>query len=112
MTQRATKATPLAQTVIGTPTYLGVIVATTTKSNHDTVAAFNNTGEALKGKTLLLHASAACNFTCGTANTVTSVAASDGVYLAANEKLVVTMHEDYGWIAVVGAASVKVWELI
>ena len=44
----------------GTPAPLGVIVsAGTSLNNHDTAAPFNNTGVALKGKTLLICPTAA-----------------------------------------------------
>lgn len=100
----------------GTPVKLGAVVATTTKNNHDTAVPFNNTGNALKGKVLLLHASAACNVNfAGADNTATaSATATDttyGVPLSANERVTVSIHNDYGWIAVVGSATVTVWEL-
>lgn len=105
-----------AMLLSGTAKRLGVIQATTTKNNHDTTTAFNNTGEALKGKILLLHADAACNVNFGTANDVIAHAtvtnANFGVPVAAGERIIVAMHRDYGWIAVVGTANVTVWELI
>lgn len=95
----------------GDPRWLGRIVATTTKNNHDTATPFNNTGEALKGKTLLLVASAACHFRTGDTNAVT-VATTNGEPLAANEKRAIAMPSDRGWIAVVGTANVDVFELV
>jgi hypothetical protein len=95
----------------GTPVYLGVIVATTTKNNHDTVAPFNNTGSGLGGKTLLVQASAALNFRPVTTNAGT-VTTANGIALAAGEKMVICMGETYGWLAAVGSASLSVWELI
>jgi hypothetical protein len=95
----------------GTPVYLGTIAATTTKNNHDTTTAFNNTGAALGGKTLLIQADAACHMRPGTTNAVT-VTTGNGIYLAALERVVICMGETYGWLAVVGAANVKVWELL
>lgn len=98
--------------VNGTPRYLGTIAANTTTNNHDTASPFNNTGMALKGKVLLLQSDAACHVACGTTNAVT-VTTSNGVKLAADERVLIHMNEDdgYGWIAVVGAANVKVFEL-
>ena len=98
----------------GCPSYLGVIVATTTKNNHDTAAAFNNTGEALKGKVLLLQSDAAFYLYPGTTNAATA-STTNGVLVAANERVVMVMGSSYGWVAalsVSGTANVKVWELI
>ncbi len=97
----------------GSPQFLGVIVATTTKNNHDTAAAFNNTGDALKAKVLLVQPDAACYVLAGTLNTAT-VTAANGVRLEANEKYVLTMRDSEGWLAglaVSGTANIRVWEL-
>lgn len=106
----------IANHLNGTPVKLGHIIATTTINNHDTATPFNNTGDALEGKVLLLEASAACNVNCaGTTNAVTASAtrtnAAYGFAMAADERVIVTMAEGYKWIAVVGAATVVVWEL-
>ena len=101
-------------TLNGTPVYLGVIVATTTKNNHDTAAPFNNTGEALKGKTLLIQSDAAFYLYTGTTNAATA-STTNGVLVAANERIVMVMGSSYGWVAalaVTGTANVRVWELI
>jgi hypothetical protein len=98
----------------GVPVYLGVVVATTTKNNHDTVAAFNDTGEALKGKVVMMQSDAAFYFNCGTVNTATATT-TNGVLVAAGERVVMLMGSSYGWIAclsVSGTANVKFWELI
>jgi hypothetical protein len=100
----------------GTPVFLGVIVATTTKNNHDTASAFNNTGIGLGGKMLLIQSDAACFILPGTANTATATS-SNGVKLAADERVVIIMDTtaSYGWLAAVsvsGTANVRVWELI
>jgi len=95
----------------GTPVYLGVIAATTTKNNHDTAVPFNDTGTGLGGKTLLIQASAACNVRPVTTNAGT-VTTANGVLLATNEKMIISMGESYGWLAVVGTANLSVWELI
>lgn len=111
---------PFASTQVfsGTPVKLGHIIATTTKNNADTATPFSHTGDALKGKVLLLEASAACNVNFGTTNAVvahvTATNADYGMNMAANERIVVRMDAErgYGWIAVVGAATVVVWELV
>lgn len=97
----------------GSPTFLGVIVATTTKNNADTAAPFNSTGRALKGMVLLVQPDVACYVIPGTVNTVT-VTASNGVKLEANQLHLITMLNDEGWLAalpVSGTCNLKVWEL-
>lgn len=104
----------------GTPRYLGTIVATTTKNNHDTATAFNNTGDALKGKLLLIQPDAACHINFGTTNAITAVtsqtAGAVSVFIGANERVIVRMDPEsgFGWIAAVavsGTANVKVFDL-
>ncbi len=95
----------------GSPTFLGVIVATTTKNNHDTVAAFNNTGDALKGKIVMIQSDAACYVLAGSLNTST-VTTANGVKLAPDERVIITMSRDQGWLAglaVSGTANIRVW---
>ena len=98
------------ETEKGSPQFLGLIVATTTKNNHDTATPFNNTGEALKGMMLLLQPDAVCHIRAGTTNAVT-VTTANGVKLIADEKYVITMTRDEGWLAAVGTANVKVFQL-
>ena len=98
----------------GTPVLLGTIVATTTKNNDDTATPFNNTGDALKGKTVVLQSDTACYVKAGTVDTVT-VTAATGLLLEANEKYVLSLGSNYGWIAalaVSGTSNVKVFELV
>lgn len=97
----------LASVLYGKPTLLGCIVATTTKNNNDTAAPFNNTGDALKGKTLLLQPDSACHVAFGTVNTVTvaNSATAGGVKLAADERFYISMGEDTGWIACIIASG-------
>ena len=99
------------EAVNGTHVFLGTIVATTTKNNHDTAVPFNNTGEALKGKVLLVQPDAACHILPGLLNTST-VTTTNGLKLAADQTYVIMMGSSYGWLAVVGSASLKVWELV
>lgn len=103
----------LTSIVEGTPVFLGVIVATTTKNNHDTAVPFNNTGDALEGKQLLIQTDAACYILPGVLNTST-VTTANGVLLAAGERVTVGMRQGYKWLAalaVSGTANVRVWEL-
>ena len=98
----------------GVPTYLGVVVATTTKNNHDTAVPFNDTGEALKGKVIMLQSDAAFYFNAGTVNTGTATT-TNGVLVAAGERVILVMGSSYGWmacLAVSGTANIKFWELI
>lgn len=103
------------QDINGTPVFLGVIAYTgSSVNNHTTGAAFNNTGNALKGKALLIQASTVCYVTFGTANDAAATTAA-GVKLAADEKAIVTMHSDYGWIAAIrdsASGNLRVWELL
>lgn len=95
----------------GTPHYLGRIVATTTKNNHDTSTPFNDTTVALKGMTLLIQCDAAADILPGIVNTVTTTATT-GVKLAADEKFYIMMENDAGWVAVVGTANCDFWQLL
>lgn len=99
--------------VNGMPVLLGTIVATTTKNNHDTAVPFNNTGDALKSKPVLLQSDAACYVAFGSTNAVT--ATTSNVKLAADEKVTFVMDPSYGWIACVavsGTANLRVSELL
>src|SRR3990167_5807662 len=107
----------------GRPVLLGTITATTTKNNHTTAVPFNNTGNALLGKTLLIQPDSACYIGCGLTNAGT-VTTANGVKLAADERVILTMDdidssvaagEFYGWfasVAVSGTTVLKVWELL
>jgi hypothetical protein len=103
------------KTLNGTPVYLGTIVSTTTKNNHDTASAFNNTGVALKNMTLLVQSDAAAYIRAGTANSVT-VTSANGLLLEANEKYVLKMTGDYSFLAALSVsgstANIKVFQLI
>lgn len=113
MARRAMSSKYALERLSGTPSYLGVIVATTTKNNHDTAAAFNNTGDALTGKCLLIQPDAACYVLPGTANSAT-VTTTNGLKLEANSATVIVMTESHGWLACVsvsGTTNLKVWEL-
>lgn len=102
----------------GVPTSLGVIIATTTKNNHDTATPFNNTGDALCGKVLMVQSDVDCYIQVGTANTVTATASatSASIKLKADERIVFVMGSTQGWIAAIpstaATANVKVWELL
>lgn len=99
--------------LMASPVYLGTIVATTTKNNHDTNTPFNNTGDALKGKLLMLQSDADCHIAFGTTNAITAAttATTGSVKLLADERVQVKMGASHGWIACVGTANLKVWEL-
>lgn len=104
----------LTERLYGSPSFLGVVVATTTKNNHDTATPFNNTGEALKAKVLLVQCDAAAYVLAGTANTAT-VTTANGVKLAADEKAYIGMTAAQGWIAflsVSGTANCRCWEVL
>jgi hypothetical protein len=104
----------LDEQVYGPANWLGTIVATTTKNNHDTATPFNDTGDGLGGKLLLLQPDAACYVKFGTTN-ATTVTSSNGLKLAADQFYYVNVPSNYGWVAalaVSGTANVKVFELI
>ena len=110
----------------GRPTFLGVLVATTSVNNHTTAAPFNNTGNALLGKVLMLQSDAAFYLNVGATNAVTATTSATGasMLIQASERVTLTMDdidgtvkagEFFGWlaaIAVSGTANVKVWELL
>jgi hypothetical protein len=110
MPKRAVNPFHLALKLSGTPVFLGVIEASTTKTNHTTTTAFSNTGDALKGKVLLVQAMAECHVLPVTVNNG-AVTTSTGVKMASAETRVIAMTEQHGWLAVIGTANVRVWEL-
>ena len=100
----------------GVPAFLGVIVATTTKNNNDTAAPFNNTGEALKGKVILLSPDTACwiNFGATSAVTASTTPTAGSIFVNARERISVIMSETVGWVAcvaVTGTTNLQIWEL-
>lgn len=100
----------------GVPVLLGVIQASTTKNNNDTATPFNNTGDALEGKVLMIQCDAAANVRCdGTTSTVTASAtitnAAYGPHVDANQVVYCTMSLGFKWVAAVGSANCAVWEM-
>jgi len=103
----------IAAATVGSPSLLGTIVATTTKNNYDTATPFNNSGDGLKGKVLLIQPDAACYILPVTSSTGT-VTTSNGVKLAADEKVTIHMGQRFPGLAclsVSGTTNCKVWEL-
>lgn len=104
----------------GYPLYLGTVDATTTsKTNHEATTPFNDTGEALKGKVLLIvnagtvdiriHPMALNNGVVSN-----SRGAGFGVPVGAGERVTVRMGTSYGFMAVIATSStanVDIWEL-
>lgn len=99
----------------GSPSFLGKIVATTTKNNHDTAAPFSDTaGSGLSGKVLLVQPDAACYILPGSVITAT-VTTANGVKLQADERVILTMTSAQDWIACVsvsGTTNLRIWELV
>ncbi len=95
--------------------FLGVIVATTTKNNSDTATPFNAAAPGLQGKTLLIQADTACYIYTGPLNTqtVTGTATGNGFLLEAGKGYTMTMGSSCGYlacVAVTGTSNLKVWE--
>lgn len=113
MAQRNT-GPALDAALYGTPTRLGVIIATTTsKNNADTATPFGTTGEYLSGRLLLIQPDVACTIAVGSASTVT--AASTDVRIEANERVVLNMRDADRYLAcraaVSGTVNLQVFEL-
>lgn len=112
--QRIRDFPTLYQTLNGSPSFLGVIAGTSSSvNNHTTGTAFRNTGEALTGKTLLLQSDATCHILPGTTNAAAATVAN-GVKLAADERVILTMTREEGWLAAIAPSTtcnVRVWEL-
>lgn len=96
---------------MGTPAFLGVVTATTTTNNHGTAVPFND--GTLTNKVLLLQPDTACYILPGITNAAT-VTTANGVYLGANERVIMRMNGDMGWVAcvaVAGTTNLRIWEL-
>jgi hypothetical protein len=108
MTARA--STPVQEALVrnGAPTYLGsIVVSGSSLTNATTASPFNNTGEALSGKYLVLVASAAVQFRFGTAPT----AVATDFDIAANGTWEGWAPEETGTLlAILGTATVDVYE--
>lgn len=97
----------------GCPTYLGTITtdSAAAKNNADTAVPFND--GTLAGKAILIQVSGACYVLPQTADDG-ETAATDGIELAAKERVLITMTKDAGWLSVIRATTdvtVKCWEL-
>ncbi len=96
----------------GTPKWLGTITSAGTSINNLTTAVpFSSTGDALKGKTILVQCDAVTRILPGLTNAA-SVTTAIGVKLAADERVIIMMRPDYGWLAVIGTTNCNVWELL
>lgn len=104
----------LAENLNGSPQYLGTIAASTTTTNHTTASPFNNTGDGLAGKMLLIQPDATC-FLRGVTTNSGTVTTTNGVYVGTNERVIITLKSDEGWLAVLGdggSVNARVWELV
>ena len=98
----------------GTPVFLGLIVATTTKNNTDTATPFNTAANGLAGKALLIQSDTEC-FILPSASSTGTVTTANGVKVGADEKVIIIMGPTYGWLAglaVTGTSNIRVWELL
>ncbi len=90
----------------GSPQYLGTITSTTTKNNSDTSSPF----PIPLGAVLLIQCSAACHVLPGI-TTAAAVTTSNGIEMIAKEKFTLILAADEAYLAVVGSADTKVWQL-
>ena len=98
----------------GTPVFLGVIVATTTKNNTDTAVPFNTAANGMAGKVLLIQSDTEC-YILPSASSTGTVTSSNGVKIGVDEKVIIKMGPTYGWLAglaVTGTSNIRVWELV
>jgi hypothetical protein len=94
------------QMMVGTPTLLGAIVSTTTKTNGDTAVPFDIPAGAL----LLIQPSAAVHvYPVSAADGAATT--SNGIKLVADEKFLLRMKDATPFLAIVGAATTRVWAL-
>lgn len=116
--QRPASEFALALKLYGTPKYLGVIDYTgTSTTNHQASTPFNNTGDALCGKTLLLKATTDAHVLAVSTNTGT-VTTATGVPIGPTDRVIQTMPASVSgtkcWLAVIRATAsgnLSVWEL-
>lgn len=90
--------TTLDAALYGSENRLGVVIATTTsQNNNDTATPFNNTGNGLGGKLLLIQPDVACYVATGKTSSVT--AATTSKRLEANERHIINMPSDHLFLA-------------
>jgi hypothetical protein len=103
----------LDETLLDLGTRLGVIIATTTsQNNNDTATPFNNTGDALGGKLILVQPDAACYIAVGETSAIT--AATTDVKLEANQLFPINLKANQKFLAakaVSGTVNLQVREL-
>lgn len=109
----------------GSPDYLGTIDCTTTsKTNHEATTPFNNTGNALLGKVLLLSNEGTVDVYVHPVSTNAGLVTSDGtgnhgVRIGAAERVILMMEDDdtgspNKWIAAKtasGTANLRIYDL-
>jgi hypothetical protein len=97
--------------LVGTPRLLGsIVVSGSSLNNSDTATPFNASGNGLAGKVLLIQPSADVHVLPVTSSAGT-VATTTGVKVLTDERVVITMDDGYTHLAVIGTATVKVFEL-
>lgn len=98
----------------GSPSFLGVIDATTTsKTNSQATAPFNTAAPQLGLRTLLIQVSAEC-YILPVATATSTVTTSTGVKLAVDERVIINCTSTETYLAVItasGTANCRVWEL-
>lgn len=100
---------------LGTPVRLGTIdFASSSKTQASATTPFNDSGDGLAGKVLLLQPTQAVYILPGTSSSATAASATS-VLLQANERVCFYMHPSYTHLAAIRSASdgnLLIWELL
>lgn len=115
MPARSRQDGDVTATTSGTPVFLGVIAfGAASLNNHSTAAPFNNTGDGLEGKFILLQATQDVYILPGTTNAA-AVTTANGVLISAGERVIIGMRQGYKWLAAIRSSAdgnLRVWELL
>lgn len=102
-------------TCLGTPTLLGTIDFTAaSKTNASATTPFNNTGDGLAGKCLLLQPTQPVYIVPGTSS-ATTASSTTAVLIKADERVCFCMHTNYSHLAAIAystGGNLFVWNMI
>jgi hypothetical protein len=111
----------LSDALNGYPVYLGTVDATTTsKTNAQASSAFANSGDALRGKVLMIQNAGSVSIRIHPVSSSTGTVANArgtgfGPEIQPGERVYIRMGETYPYLAVIATsstASVDFWEMI